>query len=159
MGHTEASSIIHAPVEVVWQTLNDIDHTPDWVSGLADAKIVSTGIYGQGSIYNDYNRLGPIPQVTEWHVTAFEPISYQVHESKSASLPSKMTLTLTPSGNGTLLKMVVDFQFMPQWGLIGRTLERLLMQRALKGVLIQNMAELDRYLNAPMGQSQPSATG
>ena len=31
MGHAEAATIIHAPVETVWNCLNDIEHTPLWV--------------------------------------------------------------------------------------------------------------------------------
>jgi uncharacterized protein YndB with AHSA1/START domain len=37
MGHAEAARIVNAPVEVVWNTLNDIEHTPEWVVGLETA--------------------------------------------------------------------------------------------------------------------------
>lgn len=146
MGYAEASQIIHAPVEKVWNTLNDIDNTYKWVVGLEKAEVKTGGDFGQDTIYTDYNRLGPIPQVTDWRITEFEPVSRQVHMSDSEGLPSTMTLSLSPIAEGTLLKMTVDYQFMPHWGVISRVFEGLIMNHMLKSVLKQNMSHLDSYL-------------
>jgi len=151
MGHAEAATVIHAPVEVVWNCLNDIEHTREWVVGLVDAEIVTSSPYGVGTIYKDYNRLGPMLQVTPWRITVFEPLRCQVHESESASLPSKMTLNLLPAPDGsTYLQMIVEYQFLLRLGLIGRVLEGLLMNRLLKQVLRQNQANLNAYLRRPV---------
>ncbi len=146
MGYTEASQIIHAPIEKVWNTLNDIDNTSKWVVGLEKAEVKTDGEFGLDTIYTDYNRLGPIPQVTDWRITEFEPMSRQVHMSNSDGLPSTMTLSLSTTPEGSLLKMTVDYQFMPQWGAISRAFESLVMNRMLKSVLKQNMSHLDSYL-------------
>jgi uncharacterized protein YndB with AHSA1/START domain len=151
MGYAEASRIINAPVEAVWNALNDIDHTPDWVTGLENAEIVTTGEYGAGTIYTDYNRLGPVLQTTPWRITVFEPMTHQVHESESATLPSKMTIKLTPAPEGTHLHMIVEYQFLPRLGAFGRLLENVLMNRLIKQVLTQNQTSLDVYL----GRSKP----
>lgn len=155
MGRAEAATIIHAPVETVWNTLNDIEHTPDWVVGLEKAEIVTPGAYGLDAIYHDHNRLGPLPQVTPWHVTAFEPMTRQVHESKSAALPSKMALTLSPTPEGTRLHMAVEYRFLPRLGFISRIFESLVMNRVLTGVLRQNQANLNTYLAARTNGSPP----
>ncbi len=146
MGYAEASQIIHAPVKKVWDTLNDIDHTSKWVVGLEKAEVKTGGQFGRDTIYTDYNRLGPIPQVTDWRITEFEPMSRQVHMSNSEGLPSTMTLSLSATAEGTLLKMTVDYQFMPHWGLISRVFEGLVMNHMLKSVLNQNMSRLNGYL-------------
>lgn len=146
MGYAEASQIIHAPIEKVWNTLNDIDNTSKWVVGLEKAEIKTVGDFGKDSVYTDYNRLGPIPQITDWRVAEFEPMSRQVHMSNSEGLPSTMTLSLSSISEGTLLKMTVDYHFMPHWGVISRVFEGLVMNHMLKSVLKQNMSHLDSYL-------------
>lgn len=148
MGHVEVASTIHADVEAVWRSLNDITHTPEWVTGLEKAEIITTGTYGTGTIYHDYNRLGPMLQVTPWHITTFEPMTRQVHKSDSASLPSTMTLTLTPTPEGTHLRMTVDYRFLPRLGAFSRLLEKLLMNRLLQHVIQQNQANLNQSLKS-----------
>lgn len=146
MAWTQAATIIHAPVEVVWNSLNAIPHTPKWVVGLERAEIITDGDYGKGSIYNDINRLGPVLQTTPWQVTVFEPTRRQVHVSASAVLPTTMTLTLTPVPEGTRLHMEVMYRLLPQLGIISRIFEALVMNRALHKVLLQNQANLNAYL-------------
>jgi uncharacterized protein YndB with AHSA1/START domain len=146
MGYAEASTELNAPVEAVWDALNDIDHTPDWVVGLEAAEIVTSGPYGLRTVYHDHNRLGPFLQVTPWRITVFEPMTRQVHESGSRTLPSKMTLTLTPTAGGTRLQMTVEYHFLPRLEPVGRLLEKLLMNRMLAQVIAQNQAHLNTYL-------------
>ena len=146
MGYAAANQTIYAPVEAVWQALNDIENTPKWVVGLEDAKVKTGGLYGEGTVYVDYNRLDYALQVTEWHITEFEPISRQVHVSDSSFLPSMMVLTLSPTTEGTRLRMTVDYRLFPKLGAISRWMERLVMNHMLKSVLKQNMNGLNRYL-------------
>ncbi len=146
MGHAEAARILNAPPQAVWDCLNDIEHTPEWVSGLAAAEVKTPGPYGAGSIYHDHNRLGPFPQETPWHVTAFEPVTRQVHESRSTVLPSTMTLTLDSMPGGTRVRFSVEYRFLPRLGPVSRLFERVVMDRLLGQVLRQNLARLDAYL-------------
>lgn len=147
MGTVQASRLVSAPVEAVWNCLNDIAHTPDWVTGLAAAEVVTPDPFGLGSAYVDHNRLGPFPQATRWHVTVFEPMSRQVHVSDSAVLPSTMTLSLSPAPEGTLLTMGVEYRFLPWLGGFSRLLESVLMNRLLAQVLRENEASLEAYLS------------
>jgi hypothetical protein len=119
-----------------------------WIRESSCAAEAPTGPYGMGTVYYDYNRLGPFLQTTLWRITAFEPPSHQVHESESTLLPSKMTLNLSPAPEGTRLQMAVEYRFLPQLGPVGRFLEALLMNRMLKQVLKQNQASLNAYLTA-----------
>ncbi len=154
MGYAEAQLMIHAPINEVWDTLNDINHTAKWVTGLERTEIVAKGLLGKGSIYNDYNRLGWMLQVTTWHVTEFEPMSRQVHISASAGLPSTMTLTLVATPDGTYVQFKVDFRFMPRWGFASRLFERVVINKVLSGLLLQNLQQLDRYLKTGVGAWQ-----
>lgn len=146
MGYVQASRTIHAPAEAVWNALNDIDNTPKWVVGLEKAELKTHEPYGKDAIYYDYNRLGPFPQVTAWTVVEFTPMSHQVHVSNSNVLPSKMLLSLIASSKGTHVTMTVEYRFLPQWGAVGRLLERMVMNHLLKSVLQQNLGQLDQYL-------------
>lgn len=146
MPQIEASSIIHAPPERVWHTLNDIDHTPQWVIGLEGSERLSQGDYGLGSRYIDYNRLGPILQKTVWRVTEFDPMTHQAHVSDSQSLPSTLAMDLSPTPEGTLLRFSVSYRFLPVLGPLSRLFETLVMNRALTQVFKQNLQHLDRYL-------------
>ena len=146
MGYVEASKTINASVYAVWNTLNDIENTPKWVVGLERAEVTTEGAYGESTIYKDYNRLGPFLQVTAWHIVEFEPVVRQAHLSDSRTLPSLMTLNLSPEGERTRLTMTVEYRFLPRWGAISEVFERLVMNHMLKSVLTQNMNQLDRYL-------------
>lgn len=158
MGYTEATTTIHAPVEIVWASLNDIARTPDWVTGLADARLETPEPVGVGSVYTDYNRLGPFLQVTRWRVTVFEPHKLQVHESESAVLPSRMTLELSPTTAGTALRMTVEYRLLPGLGAISRALESALMNHLLQRVLRQNQASLNAYLTGREASPMQSET-
>lgn len=147
MGRAEANMIVDAPINAVWDCLNDIDNTPKWVLGLEAAEIKSQrGEYGLGTVYVDHNRLGPIPQTTPWTITVFEPMATQVHESASSVLPSKMILKLRSAAKGTHVQMIVKYRFLPRLGVIGTVLERLLMNTLLNQALKQNLARLNAYL-------------
>lgn len=146
MGRAEANIIVGASIEAVWKSLNDISHTPEWVVGLDDAEIKTQGKVGMGTVYIDHNRLGPIPQKTEWTITAFEPLSRQIHESTSMVLPSTMILNLGRVSRGTHVQMIVKYRFLPMLGPVSKFLERFLMDRLLKQVLKQNLTNLNTYL-------------
>ncbi len=152
MGRIDVAMTVQAPLEAVWNCLNDIDHTPEWVVGLEAAVVTTPGPYGVGTVYHDYNRLGPFLQVTPWRITAFDPMTHQVHESDSTTLPSRMILNLSPTPEGTRLQMIVEYRLLPRLGPVSRLLENLLFNRLLAGVLRQNQANLNAYLSRKPGQ-------
>ena len=154
MPRVRHAGIIHAPLHEVWAALNDIAHTPEWVVGLERAELISPDEFGRGSVYIDYNRLGPFPQKTTWCITEFEPTVCQVHVSSSAIIPTTMTLGLTLAPGGTRLEFTVDYQFLPRFGALGRFLERTVMNRMIGSVITQNLANLDKRL----AQRDPVAT-
>ena len=156
MGRAEASTLIYAPIDVVWYCLNDIDHTPEWVVGLTSAEIKTAGAYDVGTIYVDYNKFGPIPQTTSWLVTVFEPMTRQVHVSQSKILPTTMRLDLAPAAEYTRLRFTVEYRFLPNTGIIGRALENLLMNRLLSQVIRQNLNNLNAYVGRRVITTQPA---
>ena len=155
MGYAEAVATIHAQVEMVWDTLNDIDNTHRWVMGLERAEITTTGACGVGTVYHDYNRLGPALQVTAWNVAVFEPMTRQVHVSDSTTLPSKMVIVMAARAEGTRVRMSVEYRFMPQWGRFSRVFETLVMNHVLSSVLRQNLGRLNAYLRPVASAFEP----
>ncbi len=154
MPRVSHASVIDAPMPDIWAALNDISHTPDWVVGLERAELTTPEAYGVGSVYIDYNRLGPFLQKTPWCVTEFEPYIHQVHVSASSVIPTTMTLNLSQTPGGTRIEMIVDFEFLPRLGALGRLLGRTLMRRMIASVIAQNQANLGKHL----GQRTPVAT-
>ena len=154
MGYVEAARLINAPVETVWNSLHDIARTPEWVVGLEKAEITTSGPPGEGTIYMDYNRLGPFLQVSPWHITTFEPMRQQVHESHSKTIPSRLTLNLAPAAGGTHLQFIMEFQFLPQLRPVGQLLENLLLKRMISQIIHQNLVNLDAYLTAQAQATQ-----
>lgn len=146
MGHVIVERIIEAPVEAVWAALNDIERTPEWVTGLVAAEVVTPGAFGRGTTYVDHNRIGPFTQVTPWHIIAFEPMMRQVHVSESTVLPSTMSLIVAPTAVGTYVQMQVDYEFLPRLGWFARMFELLAMNQMLRQVLTQNLSNLNVYL-------------
>lgn len=146
MPQVSHARIIEAPLHEVWAALNDIHHTPEWVVGLERAELVSPDEFGQGSVYIDYNRLGPFLQKTPWCITEFEPYVGQVHVSASSVIPTTLTMRLAPAPEGVRLEMTIDFQFLPRFGALGRFLERRLMSRVIAKVIAQNLASLNQHL-------------
>jgi len=146
MPRVHHASIINAPLPDVWAALNDIAHTPEWVVGLERAELISPDEFGRGSVYVDYNRLGPFPQKTAWCITEFEPYVCQVHVSTSTIIPSTLTMGLSLASDGVWLEMTIDYQFLPQLGALGRFLERALMSRMIGKVIAQNLANLNQRL-------------
>lgn len=148
MERVRSAGIIHASLEEVWATLNDIAHTPDWVVGLERAALTTPAPFGKGSVYIDYNRLGPFLQATPWRVTEFVPLVCQVHVSESRVIPSTLTMGVSMATEGTRLEMTMEVEFLPQLGALGRLLERHLMKRAVHHVITNNLVNLDRLLTA-----------
>ena len=146
MGYAEAIETIHAPIGLVWDTFNDIEHTSQWVVGLKHAELTTSEPYGVGSSYDDYNQLGRSIQVTNWHITEFEHYARQVHVSDSSTLPSKMTIVFAPRTGGTRVKMSVEYRFLPRLGIISRAFEALVMNFVLSSVLRKNLKGLNNYV-------------
>lgn len=152
MGFAEAVTIVNAPVREVWDILNDIDHTPEWVVGLEAAEIKTPGPLGAGSVYHDHNRLGPFPQETPWHVTVFEPFARQVHVSQSSVIPTTLTLYLEPVPEGTRVRMTIAYRLLPGLRAVSRMLEAALMNRLIASVIRQNLDNLAQHMAQGAGE-------
>lgn len=146
MSCVEANIIVGASIETVWNCLNDITHTSNWVNGLVNAEIITRGKYGKGSIHVQHSRAGLLPLTTTWAVTAFEPRSRQVHISQSAALPAALTIYVSRVAQGTQIQIGLDYRFLPMLGAVSRGLERFVLDKRMKQALKQNLASFNTYL-------------
>jgi hypothetical protein len=152
MGSAEAATIVKAPIEVVWDVFNDIDHTHEWVVNLERAELQTTGEYGVGTVYHDYNRRGSKLEMMPWRITAFEPMKHQTHEGTSDALNLKMIVNFEPAPEGTQFQVIMEYELLPQMGLVGRLLEHLMLDRAFSQGLPQNLANMNAYVERVMSE-------
>ena len=146
MSRVERSIIINAPASAVWNLLDDLQHTPDWVVGLERVENITPGPVRVGTVYHDIDRIGPFLQRTSWTITAFEPMSQQIHVSESSVLPSTMILNITLEGAGVRFEQIVEYRFLRQLGLFSRLLEKVLMNHLLKLAFKQIQANLKAHI-------------
>jgi hypothetical protein len=110
MRRVEASVLIASPTERVFALYDDIAGTPDWVPFVKEIQYLTPGRTGVGTIYREKTRLAGIPSVEEWRVAEHRPPREQVHVSRDLGMDSKLTITFTTRGSGTILKQQVDLR-------------------------------------------------
>jgi hypothetical protein len=53
---------------------------------------------------------------------------------------------------GTQVQMIMEYEFLPQWGLVGTLLERLMLDRTFSQGLPQNLANMNAYIERVMSE-------
>ena len=149
MGHYEASVEITAPLEEVWEFVNDIKRRPDWVA-ITDRVLSGADEAEQlGSVYRDYG--GPTRfarSESEWRVTEFDPPNRKVKEGHGLGVNRIITTTLTPSGEGTRLHDVVDVKWKWYWLPISWPLELLILNRWFQRLLRKSLDDAKTLIEA-----------
>jgi len=132
LGRVEKSIEIKAPPEKVWEMLA-LDRLPEWMKELKSVKYTS-----EVSTHEDKYRVGATAHITEQHeefdVEATENLKNEkitYHSkgplSRSGNVTLVLTYTLEPVEAGTKLTFVDNYE-MP-WGILGKVLEKLFVQR------------------------------
>jgi carbon monoxide dehydrogenase subunit G len=58
---TEGSTIVNAPIEIVFDFLVDVRNEPRWLPGASNVRLISSEPIGEGSIFvGDYARAGAV---------------------------------------------------------------------------------------------------
>ena len=160
MGRYEASVEIAAPLETVWEFLNDIKRRPDWVA-ITDRVLSGTGESEQlGSVYRDYG--GPArfaKSESEWRVTEFDSPNRKVKEGHGLGVNRIIASTLTPSGEGTRLHDVIDVIWKWYWQPISWPLELLILNRRFQRLLHQSLDDAKRLIEADETESNQREHG
>lgn len=108
-----ASADIAAPPEAVWALLCDPARYPDFVDPTDEMLSVPEAPFGEGSTYREYGGIPPFKAESEWTVTAFEPVTRQVHVGDDGGTTMHLDVTLEPTATGTRYTQV--FRIEPRW--------------------------------------------
>lgn len=108
-----ASADIAAPPEAVWAILCDPTLYPEFVVPTDEMLDVSEGTFGEGSTYREYGGIPPFKGESDWRVTAFEPVTHQVHVGDDGGTTMHLDVALEPTAAGTRYTQV--FRIEPRW--------------------------------------------
>lgn len=106
------SETIHAPVEIVFETMTDFEHAAERISGIAKLEILGDPKVGPGFRWRETRVMFGKEATEEMEITEFNfPNSYRV-EAASHGTKYESELTFTPVEGGTDVTMT--FSGVPQ---------------------------------------------
>jgi uncharacterized protein YndB with AHSA1/START domain len=101
--------IIDRPVAEVFAYVSDVARLPEWVAAIVEARRTSAEPMGRGSTFiNVVRALGRRVEVAQ-EVAEYEAQRRVVLHSESGPLPTTLTQTFEPVGDGTRLTQAVAF--------------------------------------------------
>ena len=107
--HATCTVVIDRPVAEVFAYVSDVARLPEWVAAIVDARPTSAEPMGRGSTFTNVVRaFGRRVEVAQ-ELAEYEPRRRVVLRSQSGPLPSTLTQTFEPAGDGTRLTQVVAF--------------------------------------------------
>jgi uncharacterized membrane protein len=105
------SIAIHAPSDLVWSVLVDVEHSHEWTSTIANAALIDPGPLRLGT-RAVVRRSRNAPWI--WAVTAFEPAHHVTWKTGMPGLWISTSAELDPIAGGTRVTFTVRYE-----GLIG----------------------------------------
>lgn len=125
MIQVETSVTIRRPIEDVFDYVSHIENCTEWVPLVVDARQVSPGPLGEGTVVMEVLNM-PFRRVElEWRVTAYDPPRLCRFESSSSISDTASTFNLTPVDGGTQLNYQVESEPKGMFKLIDPLLNRI----------------------------------
>ena len=151
MPRVQSSVQINAPPEAAWALMCDVRRYPEWVVPTDRIIELPVGTLGRGSVYREYGGIPPFKSESEWRVMEFEPQRRQVHMGDDGSMRIKLTIEITPSGEGSQVMQRVELT--PRWWLRLPSLVMwpLLMRSRTRRAMDETAANAKRVLEAGTG--------
>lgn len=143
----EASIEIDAPVELVWDAINDPDVFVEGIDWVYEARWEDDGQIGVGSVYIERAKPGIWEATYRWQITEFEPPRRAVHSHSSGELEADLEVLLEPlNGQRTLYIQRMKFRALPAFRPLGVVLERTVMKRQMErdfeGMILPNYKQI-----------------
>ncbi|EMY34559.1 hypothetical protein D477_009133 [Arthrobacter crystallopoietes BAB-32] len=112
----ELARYIDAPAEVVWDVLTDIGRADSTLSGVDSVEILTPGAYREGFRWRETRKMLGKAATEEMWVTEVQPGQSTVVKAASGGADYTTRFTLTPSGDGTELRMFFGAELQnPGW--------------------------------------------
>jgi len=144
MPRLKAAIEIDAPREHVFAIAGDLTKRPQWTTFVKEVTLSAGDGKGVGTKDRMIAKIGPRPNRWDGEITEYRPGEVLARKF-SGYFVGEERITLTPSGNGTVVEWRVNYT--PPFGLIGKIGAFLLMARVyqneLEGSLENLKAELE----------------
>lgn len=118
------STIINAPVDKVFEYVNDPMKAPEWLPSMMEVTEVSGS--GKGQHYRWRFKMAGVPLNGESTVTEYVPNKRRVVESKGGA-SATWTYTFEPSDGGTKFDLAVEYTIPVP--VLGKLAEKLVLKR------------------------------
>ena len=134
MGQEVASCIeIEAPIDVVWETINDPAVFVEGIDWVHEAWWEDAGPAQKGRVYVERAKPGLKEGIYRWEITAFDPPTRAVHSHVSGELEADLELLLEELGpRRTRYTQRMQFRALPAFRPLGALLERTVMKRQMR---------------------------
>lgn len=111
MPQVEASRVVNAPPQRVFDELTDFASSPKWLEGVSEAASLTPGPVGVGSRFTQTRTTMGRASKVEGAVLAHDPPRKLVLDIRRDGKPAGVvTWTLAPEGAGTRVGCHIDFQ-------------------------------------------------
>lgn len=111
MSRIEHDVVFEQPIEVVFPYMGNPEAYPQWQDGFLEAKIISEGPIGVGTIYRAVHKMAGRRIEVDNEVIAYEPNKKFVFRSISGNLATFGEITLQSVEEGTRAQLVFEAQF------------------------------------------------
>ncbi len=142
----EASTVIAATPEQIWELMGDPHRYPEFAEETDHMVDVPAGPVSEGYVYREYGGIPPFKGESEWRVTVFEPHRRQVHVGDDGKMTFHLSIEIEPAGDGSRLTMRVTVH--PRWFLapVSALLWPLMMRRRAQAAADGTVANVKRIL-------------
>jgi uncharacterized membrane protein len=120
------SITIHAPSELVWSVIADVEHSREWTSTIANVALIDPGPLRIGT-RAVVRRSRNAPWI--WTVTAFEPAHHVAWKTGMPGLWISTSASLDPLADGTRVTFAVRYE-----GLVGCLVGRFIQRDILRSL-------------------------
>lgn len=139
------SIYVEVPRERVWAFVTDVKRCPEWLHFVLEVLDVSDGPVGEGTVYRERAKAGPVESVSEWRIIEFQPPVRQTHAGRMPEGEARLRIRLDTEGTGTRWNHEMDFRMLPKLWPLGWLLEQLIVKRKMRSdfrVALQSAKEI-----------------
>jgi uncharacterized protein YndB with AHSA1/START domain len=126
------SIYVEVPRERVWAFITDVKRCPEWLHFVLEILDISEGPVGEGTVYRERAKAGPVESVSEWRIIEFQPPARQTHAGRMPEGEAWLRIRLETEGTGTRWNHEMSFQMLPKLRPLGWLLEKLIVKRKMR---------------------------
>jgi len=128
----QASIVVNAPVDLVWEVVNDPATYVEGIDWVYEAWREEDGPMQQGSVYVERAKPGLREGIYRWEITALEPPRRVVHSHASGEMEADLEVLCEPiDENRTRYTQIMKFRALPAIRPLGFILERTVMKKQM----------------------------